>query len=670
MNLPWRQIHMDFHTSEVIAGVGSEFDAEEFADVLAKAHVGQVCCFARCHHGMMYYDSKRDPERVHPHLADRNMLKEQIAACHRRGIRVPIYTSVQFDHYTARRHEDWIVRNEDGSIFQKGFDTDSFRQWLCVNTPYVEWLRRHVRDIFECITEVDGLFFDIVRTHDCSCKWCREGMAAKGMDASSKDERRRYGHEVVMRFVLEMTEYVRQFSKDCSIYYNEGDIAPNRTATLAGFTHLEFDALPSGNPDGYTTLRRRGRFERNLGRECVAMTGKFHTTWGDFHSFKNFASLEYECYQALSLNCRCLIGDQLPPSGKIERPVYELVGRVFGEVERKEPWCHGAKALTDIAVLAGEGESMRGATGMLVEGGHQFEVLDNSMDFSRFKVVVLPDRVSMTDELAAKIDEYVTKGGFVLASFEAGMDEEKKRFVVKCLPVEFAGDGPIALDGQPARGRVIGDNCYADYVVPRGAIGRGLPETEHVMYHNGVEVLAAAGAEVLADVTQPLFWRMAEHFTSHRQTPSSGKTSYPAIVRKGNVIYFGHRVFGMYSEFAPLWVKKMVLNAVELLLPEPLLRHNGPSTMETTVNEQAKGKRWVVHLLHYVPAPRARKLCIVEDVIPLYDVKVSLRADVKVKGVRCVPGGEKLNFGVTSARIEFVVPKVAGHQMIEISYKP
>ncbi|HSV26928.1 MAG TPA: alpha-amylase family protein [Sedimentisphaerales bacterium] len=670
LNLPWRQIHMDFHTSELIAGVGSQFDAEEFADVLAKAHVGQVCCFARCHHGMIYYDSKRNPELVHPHLASRNMLKEQIAACHRRGIRVPIYTSVQFDHYTARRHADWITRSEDGSIFQKGFDTDSFRQWLCVNTPYFEWLKGHVQDIFECIPEVDGLFFDIVRAHDCSCRRCIEGMQTKGMDVTSKEERRKYGHEVAARFVLEMTRHVRQFSSDCTIYYNEGDIAPNRTDSLGGFTHLEFDALPSGSPDGYTSLRRRGRYERNLGLECVAMTGKFHTTWGDFHSFKNLASLEYECFQALSLNCRCLIGDQLPPSGRIERPVYELVGRVFAQVEQKESWCRGATALTDIAVLSGEGESMRGATGMLIEAGHQFEVLDNSMDISGFRLVILPDRLNMTDELAERIGRYVANGGSLLTSFEAGMDAAKKGFILKCLPVEFAGDGPIHTDGQPTRGRVIGDNCYADYIVPSGAIGKGLPATEHVMYHNGVEVRAAAGAEVLADVTQPLFWRTAEHFTSHRQTPSSGRPAYPAIIRKGSVIYFGHRVFAMYSEFAPLWVKKMVLNAVNLLLPEPLLRHDGPGTLETTVNRQALENRLVVHLLHYVPLPRAKKLCVIEDVMPLYDVRVSLRADVRPQKVRCVPDGENLDFDAKGGRLEFVVPKVNGHQMIEVSYKP
>ncbi len=49
--LRFRQVHLDFHTSEHIAGVADDFDAEAFADTLAKAHVDSVTCFARCHHG-------------------------------------------------------------------------------------------------------------------------------------------------------------------------------------------------------------------------------------------------------------------------------------------------------------------------------------------------------------------------------------------------------------------------------------------------------------------------------------------------------------------------------------------------------------------------------------------------------------------------------------------
>ncbi|HRL14575.1 MAG TPA: hypothetical protein PKX07_22015, partial [Aggregatilineales bacterium] len=58
--IPFRQIHLDFHTSEHIVGVGDKFDPEQFARTLADARVNSINCFARCHHGYLYYESKRN----------------------------------------------------------------------------------------------------------------------------------------------------------------------------------------------------------------------------------------------------------------------------------------------------------------------------------------------------------------------------------------------------------------------------------------------------------------------------------------------------------------------------------------------------------------------------------------------------------------------------------
>ena len=72
--LRFRQIHLDFHTSQHIPDVGAAFDPEEFAATLSRARVDSVTCFGRCHHGYIYYDTKAFPERRHPHLK-RNLLR-------------------------------------------------------------------------------------------------------------------------------------------------------------------------------------------------------------------------------------------------------------------------------------------------------------------------------------------------------------------------------------------------------------------------------------------------------------------------------------------------------------------------------------------------------------------------------------------------------------------
>ena len=48
---------LDFHTSEQIMGIGGTL-IQIFAKTLKEAGVNSITCFARCHHGMIYYDTK------------------------------------------------------------------------------------------------------------------------------------------------------------------------------------------------------------------------------------------------------------------------------------------------------------------------------------------------------------------------------------------------------------------------------------------------------------------------------------------------------------------------------------------------------------------------------------------------------------------------------------
>lgn len=96
------------------------------------------------------------------------------------------------------------------------------------------------------------------------------------------------------------------------------------------------------------------RYARTLGKDCLGQAGKFHTAWGDFHSYKNIEALQYECFCMLPLGAKCSVGDQLHPVGRIDPQVYELVGSVYREVEKKEPWCRNVSPVTEIGVLTPE----------------------------------------------------------------------------------------------------------------------------------------------------------------------------------------------------------------------------------------------------------------------------------------------------------------------------
>jgi hypothetical protein len=677
VELRFRQVHLDFHTSELIEGIGSAFDPEEFAATIERARVDSMTVFARCHHGMIYFDTRLNPERRHPHLT-RNLLKEQIEALHARGIRAPIYTTVQWDHFTATQHPEWLCIDEEGRVIgTPPFEAGFYRE-MCVNSPYVkEFLKPHTREILETLP-TDGFFFDIVRPLPCACRHCRAGMEAMGLDPADLEARQQFGLETINRFKRDMTAFVRQFNSDCTIFYNAGHIGPRHRAVADAYTHWELESLPSGGW-GYLHFPMAMRYGRTLDKPCLGMTGKFHTSWGDFHSFKNPAALQYECFRMLALNAQCSIGDQLHPNGKIDPDVYALIGSVYAEVEKKEPWCYRARPVTEIGVLTpeefiGSGHridlppALMGVTRLLEEGAHQFDIVDSAADFGRYKLLVLPDNIPVSPALGSKLEAYLAGGGALIASYESGLDEHKVAFGLKALGVRMTSEGPRDLKGELVRGKVFLRGDYVEYVLPQGAIGKGLPETEHVLYVRGMDVEAAPSAEVLVHKVLPYFDRTYRHFCSHRQTPSSGIPGGPAVVRNGRAIYFANPIFTEYNGVASRWVKVMFLNAIELLMGEPLVRHGGPTTLQVSVNEQPGENRWVVHLLHYIPERRGIYFDVIEDVIPLYNVAISARVPKPVVAVRLAPEGMSLPFGQANGRLEFIVPQVNGHQMVELAY--
>ncbi len=241
----------------------------------------------------------------------------------------------------------------------------------------------------------------------------------------------------------------------------------------------------------------------------------------------------------------------------------------------------------------------------------------------------------------------------MLASYHSGLTPDRARFALDGFGLAAAGEAPYS----------------PDFIVPGDALQTGLRPTEYVMYLQGMEVRAADGAaETLAQVAVPYFNRTHAHFCSHRHTPSSGRVQYPGAVRKGRMVYFAHPVFTTYQRFAPLWCKRLVLNALELLLPDPLVRVEGPSALIATLNAQDDADRWVLHLLYYVPERRGTGFDTIEDVTPLDDVAVTLRVDRPVRGVRLAPQAEALPYKADQGRVTFRVPRVLGHQMAEIQF--
>ena len=79
MKLSFRQVHLDFHTSECIDGIGSAFSKEQFQEMLKVGHLSSITVFSKCHHGWAYHPSEAN--EIHPGRKF-DLLQAQIEAAH------------------------------------------------------------------------------------------------------------------------------------------------------------------------------------------------------------------------------------------------------------------------------------------------------------------------------------------------------------------------------------------------------------------------------------------------------------------------------------------------------------------------------------------------------------------------------------------------------------
>jgi hypothetical protein len=656
---PYRQIHLDFHTGPAIPDVGEEFDAREFARTMKAANVNSVTVFAKCHHGHLYYDTDR-PER-HPGLRrDLDLLKQQVDALHSEGIRAPIYISVQCDEYAANLHPEWVARKPDSSMvmWRRGEGEGWFNpgwQILDMSTGYQDFLAEQTQEILRLFQPVDGIFFDMCWDQPSITQEAIAGMLKSGLNPEREEDRIRYSRQVSLAYMERFHSMVRESSPDATVYFN-GRPMSNLPDEIRFLEQVEIEALPTGGW-GYTYFPKNVRFARQFGKPYLGMTARFHKSWADFGGIKPYAALEYETSQMIAHGARCSVGDQLHPRGTLDRAAYELIGNVYGRVAEREPWLEGTTPVTQIGLFQvptatanniGVSGTDEGATRLLTQLKHQFDVVDATSDFGRYELLILPDAIPVDAALAERLRAFIQNGGRLLLSGTSGLNSEGTEALFPELGVAAHGISPFT----------------ATYVRFGNAVTAGVPPTDHIFYNRAIRVTPEDGTEVLASVVEPYFERNWQHFCSHAQTPGDRESTYAAAVRRGNIGYIPYPIFGAYAEHGNIPYKLLVRNLLSLLLPEPLIRIEAPSSTEVSVMRQEEQGRTIVHLLHYVPERRTAKLDIVEDITPLFQIPLSIAMPEVPRRVYIAPSREEVPFKFESGRVAVTVPEIRGHQMV------
>ena len=604
-----RQVHLDFHTSPFIPDVGSEFDAAEFARTFKRASVNSVTVFAKCHHGQCYYPAKIGVP--HPALNGRDLLGEQIEALHREGIRCPIYTTVGWEEDAAARHPEWRQLTKDGFFVEtaalNGAPTPGKWKFLDFLHPdYQDYIEAQVREICERYP-VDGLFFDILayypRAHygEASLRF----RAERGLEAEDQATFERFQGAAIAAFTAKFTRLVNELAPGASVFYNSGnesnmDPGVGPRVRSAHMSHYEIESLPSGFW-GYYHFPRMARMQSRWGKFWLSQTGRFQKMWGDFGGIKPQAALEFECFRTQALGGGNMVGDQLPPRGKLEKAAYDLIGAVYAQVAAAESFYQGTERVSQLAVFSASwpgrdgGKSEEAAVQMCEECHYDAAVIDGQDEFDSFPLLILPDSTVVVPELAKRLAAYHRKGGRLLISHRAGFDVDGK-WALDFLPLSFHGE----------------TEKYPTYWRAREEFDADLAGSDRVFYQAGLNATGGPETRTLIDRVLPYFKRSDLRFCSHFQTPPVAEADrFPAVLGGERWIYFADPIFSEYRQAGSIAVRDGWRRAVRHLIGEAPIGEGLPTTVLSYPRRVGNDLR--LTLLHYVPVRKALDIDVIEE---------------------------------------------------------
>ncbi|MBQ9789792.1 MAG: beta-galactosidase trimerization domain-containing protein [Lentisphaeria bacterium] len=664
----FRQVHLDFHTSPDIEGIGEKFDKKHWQKTLQEARVNSITCFSSCHHGWSYHPT--EVGKMHPHLKF-NLLREQIDACHEIGIKVPVYLTGGVNGVAYDEHPEWQVVFPDGLSIPKTPLTASF-PLLCFNSPYLDYLCEQLRETVRMFPDADGIFIDIIAQRDCCCPYCMRDMKKLGIDAANAEERRKFSRQVLLNYYKRTYEAVKSIDPDMPIFHNSGNMAPGDYEIFPYFSHYELESLPTGGW-GYDHYPMSAAYCRNTDFEFCGMTGKFQTTWGEFGGFKHPNALRYECAAMLAQGSKCSVGDQLHPSGKLDESTYRIIGEAYKDVEQKEPWCDKVKSRANVAILSRaslfterkEFAGDVGAARLLLELHIPFDIVDTKMDFGKYRLLILGDDIKVDDFLADKLSDYLKNNGKLVLSSESGLRSNRDEFFTD-LGFEDCGKAELFPNYIQA-----GEKFAPNYVT-----------TPFVMYGVSRKIKVPESLS-LGDVYEPYFNRSFAHFCSHQHTPNRvEKSPYSAGLISKNILYFAHPIFTIYRGYGAVIVKEFFAKAFrEFAGDDLLIKTTLPSQARVTWMEQCSENRSIIHVLYANTILRGGlaefsggnitsrgAIEVIEELNEAPASKFEVRESRQVKSITLEPSGENLPFEVVNGVISFNLPPFVCHQMVVLHY--
>lgn len=624
----WGALHWQWTWPCWLPDAGRQFNVQTFVSGLLAAGIQVVHIPTRLELGLWYFPTKIGYERE---CSGRNWVLEILEEIRRQGaedrLKVLLYFSASLDNSAAAQEPTWRqVDADDNPLYISGFGG---RLWdyVCLNSPWRAYCYSVMNETAELFADrypsVIGFWVDEPHfaPYGCYCMWCQEGFSRQygaelprlgqgGRDLWSK--MRQFQVDSVLRFLDDVNNEVIPNYPDLIWSWN-GLSHPAtwepRVWRISSFNSIE------GEP-GYLWALAWSKQMVSYGRPFEIAFGR-DTGWTDQRPRPPQA---LKTLQAIGLahGGAVLIGDYPYPNGKMRASGFTWTNDLYGWKNSIQPWLDEAKNLSEVALFDSwdsnwvrflytidETSGMWGGNNppntsfyvwarLLAEANIQFDVVtESNLDaLSRYKAIILPDLLHLSDAAIQALDRYVQAGGNILSTYRTaffdrnGVERPSAAFY-NLLGVRF----------------LRWSNFQGTYLWIDDAVLKRELSLEPMLILGPAMLCEATTAQPLAWVTFPI-----DEVTETRRVwfdynpPRDNHESYPSVAlnRRGQgqvLSIFHHLEVSLRKEeyWAP---EQLLLNALTRLLPDRLIKITASGEVVAITTIQEANRRVVLHLLN------------------------------------------------------------------------
>jgi hypothetical protein len=565
-----------------------------------------------------FFQNSLPMANINPFIGKRDLLAEIVEGCHKANIKV--ITRVDFRGVEKERydsHPDWFAKDEKGNPVILNYTTPEIYA-PCYNSYY---RNEHAVEFIELLLSkyhVDGIWHNAVNFHNtCYCDRCKADFHSKTgkeipVKSSSKEEWEEYykWNTVTAERQLElMRSTIKKYGADKSYAAEVFDMYKIEQQKHTGISfysvaeYFDFLVIVAFIADNTETIEYKDiyypaaivKFLKSLkpGKAPVILFGGNGTDHRYIHASPIDTRLWlWEAAAAGGGFWNCYFNGYYPANAPDARNAY-ITADAYKYLKDNSELVQHLQPVTDIGVmyskpsgeLLGDDDfegSMRGIQRLLAENHYQYGFISDRQlsaeKLKQFKVLIMPNVASVSEEHITIIEDWVRQGGRLIASFQTSLFDEngnaRKDFGLK----EALG---VSYLNQIVNTET---DCYQK-IMTRNDLVNGMEKTG--LLHNGGKTLMTktlTGAEIITGYLPKINNQPPEY-----AYPQSWDPKHPVMVNNksgnGETVYFANEPERLNYSIGHPDYNQLLCNSINHLLKQQnVLKTNAPASVHVYLN--------------------------------------------------------------------------------------